>query len=332
MKLIDRRVPRCVCLSAAVAGLLPRRWPGVHRANILPKKLPRVSVNVNAAVPVLSMELEKVAGIAECVSPSATGIAGVGGCATPTPKCCNSCCNLLLEMRALAGALLCLLLVHLSRKLRGGGGGGSDAATAISSTALTVVVRAEPLRAGNDGTVDAVICMADAGGDGIGWPAVAIAVAVVVVSGCFCRGLAYSGVVTVRADASGLLTGVCSAQRADIAAEAAARVACTTAGGGGGGGGSVVDDGGSGSAVIAVGLCARAAHKFCLVSTRTCTITPGRSGHFGGLFGISGGPEGPVDFDGDGGVDGGRCPTETGETAGRSGFVALVEHSKSLRA
>lgn len=36
------------------------------------------------------------------------------------------------------------------------------------------------------------------------------------------------------------------------------------------------------------GLCARFAHKFCFVSHLTCTNTPGRNGHLGGLFGISG--------------------------------------------
>lgn len=68
-------------------------------------------------------------------------------------------------------------------------------------------------------------------------------VGVVVVSGCFCRGLAYSGVVAVRVEAAGLLSGVRSAPRAAIAAEGAERVAWTTAGGGGGGGaGDVVVD------------------------------------------------------------------------------------------
>lgn len=38
-----------------------------------------------------------------------------------------------------------------------------------------------------------------------------------------------------------------------------------------------------------LGLCVRLAQRLCLVSTFTCTSTPGRNGHLGGLFGISGG-------------------------------------------
>lgn len=38
-----------------------------------------------------------------------------------------------------------------------------------------------------------------------------------------------------------------------------------------------------------LGLCVRLAQRLCLVSTFTCTRTPGRNGHLGGLFGMSGG-------------------------------------------
>lgn len=48
--------------------------------------------------------------------------------------------------------------------------------------------------------------------------------------------------------------------------------------------GVVVDD-----VIVVVGLCVRDALRFCFVSILTCTVTPGRNGHFGGLFGISGG-------------------------------------------
>lgn len=66
-------------------------------------------------------------------------------------------------------------------------------------------------------------------------------------------------------------------------------------------------------------------------------MTPGRSGHLGGLFGISGSAEGPADLAGVVGVDwgGGGSRPPAGEAVGsasRCAAVALVGHSKSLRA
>lgn len=65
----------------------------------------------------------------------------------------------------------------------------------------------------------------------------------------------------------------------------------------------------------ALGLWVRLAQRLCLVSTFTCTKTPGRNGHFGGLFGISGG----------GGRGGGGSTTVVVVVVGRSPAVVTPE-------